>query len=519
MAGTVERLRDSDLALTFKPGAGILRRTFVVGPMSRFVFAYLSPAFILLAGLLFVLILPFYRQHLLIDFCVLYYAMVRFSRWRFGPPVRLSSSPPAPLEINRKAGRPLREIALCEYEYIRETMAQAMNDRHLLVNYFLLITGLMIAAIGVVHSQEGMHYSPYTRPITITICLLLSLVAWIYLLKIIRLRQAWCESSVAMNRLKQFFLVNAGLSDEHPGSPFLWKSKTLPRPAKKGNLYHLSFILISFIAAVAVAFVSVLQLPPGGWQHAFWIPLLFFGHHFLLQLSAYDTFLEDKPAAPTRREQVQPEPVPPPPAGQPVTPAAPILTPRQVIIHQQETVYRNFFEIQKATLQYEKFDGQLTPRVQRFNCARGHSAGILLLAPAENQFILVEQFRYPAFVFDPHKSWLIEIVAGVLEGQENPLTLVRREAFEETGYEVSNIEFLTEFFPSPGGSSERIYLFFGTVGRKLAAGGGLSSESEYLRVLPLPVAQAYELAAQGIIHDAKTLLALHLVRPRLSISG
>ncbi|MDZ7267902.1 MAG: NUDIX hydrolase [candidate division KSB1 bacterium] len=487
--------------------------------MSRIIFAHLSPAFIILAGLVFVLLLPGYRQHVLIDFGVVYYAMLRFSHWRFGPPVRSNSPPLTPLAIDRKARRSLREIALYEYEYIRETMAQAMNDRHVLVNYFLLITGLLIAAIGVLHSREGMSYSPYTRPITIAICLLLSFVAWIYQLKIIRLRQAWCESGVAMNRVKQFFLVNAGLSAEHPGSPFLWKSTTLPRPARKGNLYHLSFILISFIAAVAVAFVSVLQLPPGSWQHAFWVPLLFFGHHFLLQLSTYDVFLEDRTAAAASGGKAgRPEPASRPAGETSTVTAEPPQTPRQVIIHQQEIVYRNFFEIQKATLQHERLDGQLTPRVQRFNCSRGHAAGILLLTPAGNEFILVEQFRYPAYVFNPGRAWLIEIVAGILEGRETPLELVRRETLEETGYEVNQIEFLTEFFPSPGGSSERVYLFFGIVGNKLAAGGGLHTESEYLRVLNLPVTQAYAMAERGLIDDGKTLLAMHLIRPRLSVS-
>ncbi|MDZ7308330.1 MAG: NUDIX hydrolase, partial [candidate division KSB1 bacterium] len=111
-----------------------------------------------------------------------------------------------------------------------------------------------------------------------------------------------------------------------------------------------------------------------------------------------------------------------------------------------------------------------------------------------------------------------EIVAGILEGRETPLELVRRETLEETGYEVNQIEFLTEFFPSPGGSSERVYLFFGIVGNKLAAGGGLHTESEYLRVLNLPVTQAYAMAERGLIDDGKTLLAMHLIRPRLSVS-
>jgi ADP-ribose pyrophosphatase len=330
-----------------------------------------------------------------------------------------------------------------------------------------------------------------------------------------------------MNRIKQFFLVNAGLTDEHAASPFLWKSKTIPRPAKKGNLYHLEFILISVIAALAIALVSVMLLLANDQQKSFWIPVVFFVHHFLLQLSAYDVFLEDKPKKPGRsagrpsatKENSAPgseEAAPSHPAASPTSLPPP--SPRQVIIHHQETLYRNFFEVQKATLQYEKFDGTLTDHVQRFNCARRHSAAILLHDPVKDDLVLVEQFRYPAYVYDAKKSWLIEIIAGIIENNESPAEVARREAMEETGYEVHGLKFLCEFFPSPGGSSERVFIFFGMVGRQVAEGGGLSDEAENIRVVRLPAREAYRLADEGAIHDAKTLVALLSVRERLSKS-
>lgn len=477
--------------------------------MSRIIFKIISPIFIVLAIVLFVGFRPDLRQHLLLDFCVLYYAMVWFSRWRFGPPnTPVSTPPPVKLEVAPKHAKALREMALHEYEYIRETMAQAMNDRHTLVNYFLLTTGLVIAAIGAVYSDEGMRYSSHKEQITIAICLILSIVAWLYLLKIVRLRQAWRESSVAMNRIKQFFLVNTGLTDEHESSPFLWKSKTIPRPARKGNLYHLAVILISVIAALAVGLASVMLLPDYDWKATFWVPLLFFAHHFLLQLSAYDIFLAEEPPG-RKKKSLKPS------AGLNTSIDTRNLSPRQIVVHNKEIVYRNFFEIQKATVQYEKFDGTLSEKVQRFNSEHGHSAAILLHDPAAGEFVLVEQFRYPAYVFDAQKAWLLEIIAGLIENGEDPVDVARREVLEETGYEVQEIESLREFFLSPGSSSERIFIFFGKAGKKVAPGGGLSSEAEDIRVVRLPVHEAYRLVDEGRIHDAKTLVALLSVRERL----
>ncbi len=486
--------------------------------MSRIIFKIISPIFILLAIVFFVVFRPDLRQHLLLDFCVVYYVMIWFSRRLFGPPnTPIPKPPPAKLEVAPKHAKALREMALHEYEYIRETMAQAMNDRHTLVNYFLLTTGLVIAAIGAVYSDEGMRYSPHKEQITIAICLILSIVAWLYVLKIVRLRQAWRESSVAMNRIKQFFLVNAGLTDEHESSPFLWKSKTIPRPGRKGNLYHLAVILISLIAALAVGLASVLLLPDYDWKITFWAPILFFAHHFLLQLSAYDIFLMDEP--PGRKKK-------PPKTGaamnssdgSPLNSKTLSAPARQVIVHDQKTVYQNFFEIQKATVQYEKFDGTLSKKVQRFNSEHGHSAAILLHDPAAGELVLVEQFRYPAYVFNAENGWLLEIIAGLIETGEKPVEVARREVLEETGYEVLDIEFLCEFFLAPGSSSERMYIFFGKVGKKAAAGGGVSGESEDIRVVRLPVHEAYRLADEGYIHDAKTLVALLSVRERLGAS-
>ncbi|KAA0230154.1 NUDIX hydrolase [candidate division KSB1 bacterium] len=486
--------------------------------MSRIIFKIISPIFIVLAIVLFVGFRPDLRQHLLLDFCVVYYAMVWFSRWRFGPPnTPVSTPPPVKLEVAPKHAKALREMALHEYEYIRETMAQAMNDRHTLVNYFLLTTGLVIAAIGAVYSDEGMRYSSHKEQITIAICLILSIVAWLYLLKIVRLRQAWRESSVAMNRIKQFFLMNAGLADEHESSPFLWKSKTIPRPARKGNLYHLAVILISLIAALAVGLASVLLLPDYDWRITFWAPMLFFAHHFLLQLSAYDIFLTDEPSG-RKKKSPKTGAAMNSSGGSPKNSNTQSAPARQVIAHKEETVYKNFFKIQKALLQYEKFDGTLSKKVQRFNSEHGHSAAILLHDPATVEFVLVEQFRYPAYVFNAENGWLLEIIAGLIENNEKPMEVARREVREETGYEVQDIEFLREFFPSPGSSSERIFIFFGKVGKKVAPGGGLSSEAEDIRVVRLPVREAYRLVDEGHIHDAKTLVALLSVRERLGVS-
>ena len=168
--------------------------------MSRIIFYGLTPAFVVLAGAFFFIFAPHARQLAPLLFLSAYYAVVLYSHSKFGPsPPR--STPLTPAPRNGDISEELRAIALHEYEYVRETMAQAMNDRHTLVNYFLLATGVVLATIGAVYSKEGLIEFDYKTELTIAICITFSFVAWIYFLKIVRLRQAWCESCAAMNRI------------------------------------------------------------------------------------------------------------------------------------------------------------------------------------------------------------------------------------------------------------------------------------------------------------------------------
>lgn len=181
-----------------------------------------------------------------------------------------------------------------------------------------------------------------------------------------------------------------------------------------------------------------------------------------------------------------------------------------VIIKNIVRVFDDFFKIDRATLQYEKFNGQLSPELTRLNFNRGDSVGVLLYLPASNAVILTRQFRFPAYFANPRQGWLHEIVAGMLETNENHIDTAKREVFEETGFTCDRLEYVAEFFLSPGGSSEKLYLFYGeiTTESQTGTGGGILMEGEDIRVESIPLSTALEMVASGEICDAKTILAL-----------
>ena len=66
------------------------------------------------------------------------------------------------------------------------------------------------------------------------------------------------------------------------------------------------------------------------------------------------------------------------------------------------------------------------------------------------------------------------------------------------------------FFLSPGGSSERIFLYYGRLDpdKKISEGGGLLREHEYINTIAMDVDEALKRLRAREFIDAKTILAL-----------
>ena len=182
--------------------------------------------------------------------------------------------------------------------------------------------------------------------------------------------------------------------------------------------------------------------------------------------------------------------------------------------------FHNLFRIVEAKLRYRRQDGQMTEPITRVNFERGDAVGVLLYDPEQDAVVLVRQFRYPFYarLSDGERqgervqqAWILEIVAGIMEPGESSPTVGRRELLEEAGYAVQgDLGFIATIYPSPGGSSERIHVYWGEVStaEQTHAGGGLKDEGEDTQVVVLPFQAAMDMVASGEIQDAKTILAL-----------
>ncbi len=123
--------------------------------------------------------------------------------------------------------------------------------------------------------------------------------------------------------------------------------------------------------------------------------------------------------------------------------------------------------------------------------------------------IFVRQYRYP------HKEFILEVPAGKLEPNEDPLTAAKRELQEETGYMADTYEKLTAMFTTPGFCNEVLHIYLATGLKKTAQGQNLDEGEQSLTVEYLPLSTAVEMIVRGEIGDSKTIAGILLTERKL----
>lgn len=130
-----------------------------------------------------------------------------------------------------------------------------------------------------------------------------------------------------------------------------------------------------------------------------------------------------------------------------------------------------------------------------------HHGGVCILAIENHQILLVKQFRYP------NRIETLEIPAGKLEKDEDPKACAFRELEEETNCRAEDMKFILKVLPSPGYTSEWLYLYeavnFQEVTDSLDC-----DDDEFIDIIKMDLNDAYQMVLNGQIVDAKTVIAV-----------
>jgi len=170
----------------------------------------------------------------------------------------------------------------------------------------------------------------------------------------------------------------------------------------------------------------------------------------------------------------------------------------------------NYFVLRNITYDLTRRNGEVI-RHRREVYDRGNGATILLYNREKRSVVLVRQFRIATWVNGNEDGRLIEPCAGLLDN-DAPEVCARKEAMEETGYEVGEVRKVFELYMSPGGVTEIVHFFIAEYSDSLKANAGGGVEDEDIEVLEMPFTQALEAVASGEIRDAKAVILLQYLQ-------
>ncbi|HEY7115518.1 MAG TPA: NUDIX hydrolase [Tepidisphaeraceae bacterium] len=152
----------------------------------------------------------------------------------------------------------------------------------------------------------------------------------------------------------------------------------------------------------------------------------------------------------------------------------------------------------KVRLELHHLENDEGTRVRREVCVHPGAVVILPILP-DGRILLIRNRRYTV------GQVLIELPAGTLEKNEDPMNCAGRELLEETGYLAGRMKPLGNFFTSPGILTEKMYAFAAYDLEKQQAA---LEEGEEIEVVETSLDDAVRMVKGGRIHDGKTICTL-----------
>lgn len=194
--------------------------------------------------------------------------------------------------------------------------------------------------------------------------------------------------------------------------------------------------------------------------------------------------------------------------------------PQAVEIVERANCFQGFYKLDRVRLRHELFAGGMGREISRELFVRHDAVCVLPYDARRDEVVLIEQFRVGA-LGKVENPWLVELVAGLIDKDEQPEEVAHREAQEEAGLAIAALWPMTRYFPSPGGSDEFVHLYLGRCSSEGAGGlHGLEEEGEDIRVRVWTLEDALQAVRDGRIANAATIIALQwLALNRAEVRG
>ena len=180
----------------------------------------------------------------------------------------------------------------------------------------------------------------------------------------------------------------------------------------------------------------------------------------------------------------------------------------RVELVRKENAFQGYFKVVRYFFRHSLHKGGTSKEISREVFERGQAGAVLMYDPQRDEVVLIRQFRAGAYVAGHHPfTW--ELVAGIIEEGETAEDMIRREAVEEAGLKLGELELIQNIMLTPGACSESCHVFVGRVDSSKAGGVfGLESEGEDILVKVLPFAEAYAMVERNEVDNAVGVIGL-----------
>ena len=192
--------------------------------------------------------------------------------------------------------------------------------------------------------------------------------------------------------------------------------------------------------------------------------------------------------------------------------------PGDIRLRRRSLAYSQFFSVEEYDFAHRKFSGDYAEEVNRTAFISADAVTVLPYDPVRDRVLLIEQFRAGPYARGDSQPWLLEPIAGRIDGGETPEDTARREAVEEAGLTLGDLHLVGKYYPTPGAKTEFLFAYVATPELPdTAAGhlGGLEIEGEDIRSHVIAFDEAMALIDSGEINVGPLiLLLLQLARMR-----
>ena len=182
----------------------------------------------------------------------------------------------------------------------------------------------------------------------------------------------------------------------------------------------------------------------------------------------------------------------------------------RVEVIEQRVPYHHFFAVAETQLRHPTFSGGMSVLMERAAFWMSDAVTVVPFDPVRRRVLLVEQFRFGAYLRGDPYPWLLEPIAGRVDPGEAPEAAAIREAREEARVELGAMHRIAGYYSGPGATSEFVdsYVGIADLPDGIETVAGMEDEHEDIRSHVLTLDAALDLTETGEAETAPLLLSL-----------